>query len=95
MSQAKDQLVEEHRREWLVNQIESRRLANDARTFVEAAKRATNLSEDDQLWLKWILEYADSVDRTQGPLAPPPAPEPSPERLRPYLGHWSPYGPDR
>ncbi len=95
MSRAKEQLLEQHRRDWLASQIDGRRLADEARAFVLAAKSAANLSENDRLWLEWVLEYADSIDPIRDTLAPPPPPAPSPEALKPYLGHWSPYGPER
>ena len=94
VEQAKTQLVEQHLRDWLMSQVDGWRLADQVRTFAEAARRTADLSEDDQLWLKWVLAYAESIDPIGRPLAPPPPPEPSPEQLKPYLGRWSPYGPN-
>ena len=48
----------------------------------------------DRDWLAWARAYADEIDPTIGLVAGPEEVEPGPEDLRPYLGRWSPYGPE-
>lgn len=46
-------------------------------------------------WASWCRAEAARLDPLPaGPTTPPDA-EPDPEDLRPYLGGWSPYGPDQ
>lgn len=42
----------------------------------------------------WANAYADQIDPTTGPVTGPEEVEPGTEDLRPYLGRWSPYGPE-
>ncbi len=59
-----------------------------------AAARATGREDLNPEWLAWIENYAADLD----PIAnfqPPAAVDPEPEELQPYLGKWSPFGPER
>lgn len=76
----------------LNDQLDAWELAGRIRAFCEAAKRA---GRADGEWLAWALDYADDVDPTTDNLTLPEPDEPDAEGLRPYLGGWSPYGPDR
>lgn len=60
----------------------------------DAAGGNPEMVEEVAQWLAWCLAYADRIDpaTNSGFRAPPPN-EPGPEDLRPYLSHWSPYGP--
>jgi hypothetical protein len=100
VAQARQQLIIDRGAEALRAQVEGWEQAHRIRTFCEALVRAApgnaELTADARSWLQWVQAYADSLD----PFTPgvPVAPEDrkiTPEDLRPYLGRWSPYGPDR
>jgi hypothetical protein len=47
-------------------------------------------------WITWARGYSDRIDPLTDPPAMPADPEEiSPDDLKPYLGRWNPYGPDR
>lgn len=46
-------------------------------------------------WASWCRAEADRLDPVPVGRTTPPEAEPDPEELRPYLGGWSPYGPDQ
>ncbi|RRO17648.1 hypothetical protein EIL87_10265 [Saccharopolyspora rhizosphaerae] len=75
----------------LLEQLDSWEQARRVRTFTQAARLT---SQADPEWLAWADSYADELDPLTGPVKAPEDVEPGPEDLRPYLGRWSPYGPD-
>jgi hypothetical protein len=83
----------------LQDQVDAWNRAQAARAYVAAIEDVTAsgcMSEDLSRWVDWIKRYADRIDPVGVDLRPPPPPpEPDPDDLRPYLGRWSPYGPDR
>ena len=45
-------------------------------------------------WSRWAREYAAARDPLNRLSLVPRDPDPRPEELAPFLGPWSPYGPD-
>lgn len=76
----------------LLEQLDGWEQARRVRAFSEAARRT---GRSDPAWLEWVESYADEIDPLTGRITAPADVEPKPEELRPYLGRWSPYGPDR
>lgn len=95
---ARARFMQAHRAEVLRSQVQAWRLADDIAAFCDAAEHA--VAADPQRaasatpWLEWARDYAAGLDPTRGPLALPPAPEPQPWQLQPYLGNLSAYGPE-
>jgi hypothetical protein len=81
----------------LDTQIAGWRRARDARAYAAAITQAATSGMTDELlrWVDWITAYADRVDPLLPLPEPPPPAEPRGDDLRPYLGRWSPHGPDR
>lgn len=50
---------------------------------------------DALAWLTWARGYAEKLDPSGERLRLPDAPEPTPAALQPFMGSWSPYGPER
>lgn len=92
MDAARSRFQHQCRTNALVEQVESWELANKIRDFCRAAEATGSASAD---WLAWARSHADDVDPTTREIAGPAEAEPKPEDLRPYLGRWSPYGPDK
>lgn len=99
--QAREQQVEQHRAQVLVEQVTAWRRADDIRAFCRAARgRANGASPPGELeWLHWAEAYAEQIDPLRGALGAPS--EPSADRqtlaefLRadPYADPW-PYDSD-
>lgn len=69
------------------------------REFCDAAEAKFNnqldQSETFRAWLNWSRFYADEIDPLRSPPTSPEDPESiSGEQLKPFMGGWSPYGPD-
>ncbi|WP_157930398.1 hypothetical protein [Glycomyces xiaoerkulensis] len=58
-----------------------------------AAPDTTGLESSKQ-WLRWARAYTASIDPLQVLPAMPSAPDFKLEDLKPFLGNWSPYGPE-
>lgn len=56
--------------------------------------QAGEITEELAEWITWARSYADGMDPLRAHGGPPEIPEPRPQDLKPYLGRWSPYGPD-
>ncbi|MFK4692738.1 hypothetical protein RKD22_005673 [Streptomyces pristinaespiralis] len=48
---------------------------------------------DAEAWIRWAAATVERLDPLTSPPRLPDAPEPRADDLRPFLGHWSPYGP--
>ncbi|MFB9524080.1 hypothetical protein [Streptomyces cremeus] len=48
---------------------------------------------DAEAWLNWAKATVANLDPLNTPPRLPDVPEPRPDDLKPFLGHWSPYGP--
>ncbi|WP_244375531.1 hypothetical protein [Streptomyces ficellus] len=48
---------------------------------------------DAEAWISWATATIERLDPLSTPPRLPDVPEPRADDLRPFLGHWSPYGP--
>lgn len=69
------------------------RVSADLRAMADAV-RSNGHADVDRDWLAWVENYAAELDPVAN-FRPPELAEPEPEDLRPYLGKWSPFGPER
>lgn len=74
---------------------------NQHRDFLEAAREAAMpLDAEAKSALLQHLEAAEKILETLDPIGNlstvvPSIPDPRPEDLKPFIGNWSPHGPDR
>jgi hypothetical protein len=99
MAVAQSRLLEDHRRHALLQQVEAfdeRRRIDAYCDELEHAASETDHERADELrkWAAWARAHAAARDPLQHDPLMPPDPEPRPDDLRPYLGRWSPYGPE-
>jgi len=100
MTAAQQRFREERRQRALLDQVGAWAEARDILAFCDALD-ALALGQPDAndaaelgSWSKRARSHATARDPLANrPLAPAEH-EPGPEELRPFLGHWSPYGPD-
>lgn len=62
------------------------------RTRVEAMPPGQTRTEAEA-WISWAASTVERLDPLHTPPRLPDIPEPRADDLRPFLGHWSPYGP--
>ncbi|MFJ4703737.1 hypothetical protein ACIP6I_02585 [Streptomyces anulatus] len=62
------------------------------RTRVEVMPQGQARSEAEA-WIDWAAAHAEHLDPLNTPPRLPDIPEPRAADLRPFLGHWNPYGP--
>lgn len=62
------------------------------RTRVEAMPPGQTRTEAEA-WIDWAATRVERLDPLNTPPRLPDIPEPRADDLRPFLGHWSPYGP--
>jgi hypothetical protein len=94
---AKSRVVADDRLDVLRNRVRTWGEAEAIRAYCEAVETrygadAIAADPDAAQWLAIARDYADEAQRVPGM---PPDPEITHERLKPYLGGWSPYGPHR
>ncbi|TLQ48109.1 hypothetical protein FEF34_08885 [Streptomyces marianii] len=46
-----------------------------------------------EAWISWAAATVERLDPLNTPPRLTDIPEPRPDDLKPFLGHWSPYGP--
>jgi hypothetical protein len=95
MEKAKLRLVEDHRLEVLRNRVRAWEEAEAIHAYCVAVEGhhgpdAIAAAPEAARWLELARGYAD---RAQQLPRFPADPEITPDRLKPYLGSWSPYGP--
>jgi len=97
MEAAKERYIEDWRADKLVRWAETWRQVEEIKAYCEATEARFPLDQNPETaeWIRWARSYIERVD----PLGKAPQMPPDPERitgedLRPYLGRWSPYGPD-
>jgi hypothetical protein len=100
MAEARQQLLADRRTKELLAQVKRWERAQRIRTYCDALEHTLPLNdpttEGTLAWVRWARDHADSLDplhRTPPPAAPD-GKAIKPEDLRPYLGRWSPHGPD-
>ncbi|WDM15537.1 hypothetical protein J3S85_30975 [Streptomyces lavenduligriseus] len=99
--QAREQQVERHRAQVLVEQVAAWRRADDIRAFCRAARARVGgaAPSGEQVWLRWAEAYAEQIDPLRGSLGAPPDPPASRQALAellqtdPYAHPW-PYDSD-
>ncbi|MFB8396249.1 hypothetical protein [Streptomyces yangpuensis] len=62
------------------------------RTRVETMP-AGQARTEAEAWISWAAAAVERLDPLSTPPRLPDIPEPRADDLRPFLGHWSPYGP--
>ncbi|WP_249460126.1 hypothetical protein [Streptomyces lavenduligriseus] len=84
---AREQQVEWHRAQMLVEQVTAWRRADDIRAFCRAARaRGRGASLPGELeWLHWAEAYAEQLDPLRGALGAPPDPSASRQALAEFL----------
>lgn len=95
MADAKRRLVDDHRLEVLRSQVRAWEEADAIRAYcdaVEARHGADTIAADPDA-VQWLGLARDHADQAQQLPHMPTDPEVTHERLKPYLGGWSPYGP--
>ena len=97
MERAKRQVVDDHRLEVLRNRVREWEEAEAIRAYCDAVEArhgaaAIAAEPDAASWLELAHDHADRMQ--QLPLMPDD-PEITYDRLKSYLGGWSPYGPHR
>ena len=99
MRGAERRLVQAHRADHLVGQVEQWRRATSIREFVAAVRAQTGspwaVDPKTEEWLVWAGDHADSIDPLLGPLYMPEPPKAIPAALQPFLDGWSPHDPHR
>ncbi|MEU3656581.1 hypothetical protein AB0E67_27975 [Streptomyces sp. NPDC032161] len=65
---------------------------NAVRTRVETMPPGQTRTEAEA-WIDWAAARVERLDPLNTPPRLPDIPEPRPDDLKPFLGHWSPYGP--
>lgn len=97
MERAKRRLVEDHRLEVLRNRVRAWEEAEAVRAYCDAveARHGTEVIASDPDSAEWLVLAREHADRAQQVPRMPADPEVTHERLKPYLGGWSPYGPNR
>jgi hypothetical protein len=94
MERAKSRLVEDHRTEVLRKRVNAWREADAIRAYCDAVEARHGadavIDAEAAAWLAFAQAYAD---RAQQLPRMPSDPEVTPDALKPYLGRWSPYGP--
>ncbi|WP_439655936.1 hypothetical protein ACSHWB_26260 [Lentzea sp. HUAS TT2] len=99
MVQARARFVEDFKIKAIAEQVDLWDRAAKIRAYCTSLEdsRAAEGKMQDELaeWILWAKSYADRIDPTCEGLRLPEIPDPRPQDLKPYLGRWSPYGPDR
>lgn len=101
MVEARERAINDHRRKVFGAAMDAWGTAAAIREFCDALA-ASAAPESEQAsaverWVEWARAWADQIDPTlgfHGPLAAGFDSDPGPDELRPYLGEWSPHGPE-
>lgn len=95
MERAKRQFVDDHRLEVLRNRVRAWEEAEAIRTYCDAVEshHGAEVIAADPGAADWLALARDHADHIQQLPRMPADPEATPDGLRPYLGRWSPYGP--
>jgi hypothetical protein len=96
MAQARHRFVEDGRIKALTEQMQAWTEASRVRDYSAAMEAALPDEPASEVveWIYWARQYADRIDPVLRGVRPPEIPEPAAYELKPYMGRWSPYGPD-
>jgi hypothetical protein len=97
MGRARRRLVEDHRIEVLRSRVRAWNEADAIRAYCDAveARHGTDAVSADPEVAEWLVFAREQAELAQRLPRMPAKPETTPEALKPYLGGWSPYGPQR
>jgi hypothetical protein len=96
MAAAKERAIEHYHLETLRRRAGAWREADEIRIYCDAVEarhgEALNVDTEAARWLRFARQHADKLQRLP---QMPTDPELKVEDLKPFLGGWSPYGPQR
>jgi hypothetical protein len=96
MTAAKEHAIEHHHIEILRRRVSNWTDAEEIRAYCDEVEdrhhHSLTTDPDAQRWLDFARKHADQLQRLP---RMPPDPELKPDDLKPYLGGWGPYGPQR
>lgn len=103
LEHAKAAAVEKHRRDVFSAALEAWETVAKIRSLCRmledaAASQPSEIAAKVQSWIEWALQAAESMDPARDLIQLVDAnfdKEPTPEELRPYLGDWSPFRPEK
>ncbi|CAL9422520.1 hypothetical protein SUDANB105_01873 [Streptomyces sp. enrichment culture] len=99
MAEARAQYAEAYRVRHFEAQEAAWRQATRLTEYVGAVRTRVGALPPDQArteadaWISWAAATVERLDPLSSPPRLPDVPEPRADDLRPFLGHWSPYGP--
>jgi hypothetical protein len=99
MEQARAQYAEAYRVRHFEAQEAAWRHATRLAEYVSTARRRVEILPPGQTrteaeaWITWAVATVERLDPLSTPPRMPDIPEPRADDLKPFLGHWSPYGP--
>lgn len=101
MDRAQKLAVQAYYAEHLEAQAKALRRVTKLREYSDALEQRIAGTDADDIrlpeaeeWLTWVRHYVEAADPLKELPAMPKAPEPQLEDLKPFLGNWSPYGPE-
>jgi hypothetical protein len=99
-AQATTKYIRAFRAQALVDDVARWQRSVQIREFCDAAEAKFGDGSDRTdafwAWMEWSRSYADEIDPLKSaPTAPMDPENISGEELKPFMGGWSPYGPDR
>ncbi|MBP2322654.1 hypothetical protein JOF56_003039 [Kibdelosporangium banguiense] len=95
MATARFRFAEDVKIKALTEQVDGWEQAARIRAYCDALQAAqADANSDVTAWIEWARTYADRIDPLRRHTFQPGISEPRPQDLKPYLGRWSPYGPD-
>jgi hypothetical protein len=97
MDAAKEDHLEAWRADKLIRRMETWQQVEQIRAYLDAVEERHPLDQNPETaeWIGWARRYLERVDPLRTAPHMPVDPENvTGEDLRPFLGGWSPYGPD-
>jgi hypothetical protein len=91
-------LTDSHRTSILLDQVTRWSEVAKIRDYATSVEKEMGSQEPEAreagiAWVRWARNYADRIDPLRQPIRVPGPPPVSPTTLKPFMGHWSPYGP--
>ncbi|MFD1044264.1 hypothetical protein ACFQ1S_00965 [Kibdelosporangium lantanae] len=96
MATARLRFAEDIKIKALNDQVTAWHNATRIRAYCDALQAVipTDGNVDLEDWIQWARRHADQIDPLGRNRLRPDIPQPYPSNLKPFLDHWSPYGPD-